>query len=134
MCVGNAGGERYDFGFGRKSEFGIAGDKDVDPLAVSRSMCGARAALKSGNLAGQELDYPIYSSAHLFSEGRTGALALAGLSSRPRSVFSLHGSTQHSQSCGRNGIAHAAQILSRADIQAVVSAIFNAPILPGQFQ
>jgi hypothetical protein len=45
----------------------------------------------------------------------------------------LHGATENAQDGGGNGVLHLATIFSTANIQAVVGAIFDAPVLSGQF-
>ena len=93
-----------------------------------------RAALKSGNIAGQVTDDQIYAAAHFLLESGTGAVPRLALAPGPSAVLSLHGATEDAQHGGGHGMAHAAAVFSGADVQAVMGAVLNAPVLPGQFE
>jgi hypothetical protein len=105
-------------------------------MEIQSSICGCchRAALKSGNLTNQVTDDQIYAAAHFLQESRTGAVAGFALVAGPSAILSLHGTTEDARHGRGNGMAHTAAVFSGADIQTVMGAIFNAPVLPGQFE
>lgn len=120
------------------SSFGHISDCPEKPLAEQGENRGSvpfgRAALKSSNLAGQVTDDQIYAAAHFLQESRTGAVAGFVLVASPSAILSLHGATEDAQHGGGHGMAHAAAVFSGADIQTVMGAVLNAPVLPGQFE
>jgi hypothetical protein len=87
----------------------------IGPITAEED--AARAALKSGNLAGQVADDPIYAAAHFLQESRTGSVAGFVLAAGPGAILSLHGATQDAQHSGGDGMADAAAVFSGADIQ-----------------
>ena len=52
----------------------------------------------------------------------------------PSAILSLRGATEDARHGGGRGMARAAAVLSRADVQTVMGAVLNAPVLPGRFQ
>ena len=95
---------------------------------------GSRAALKSGNLAEEIAENQINAPAHFFLEGGTGAITGFALAAGPGSILSLHGPAQDAQHGGRDRVMHPATVFPAADIQPIMGAILNAPILTGQFE
>src|SRR5271169_1627912 len=93
-----------------------------------------RAALKSGNLASDEADDQVKAAAHLLFEGRTSAVTRPALAACPISKLSLYGSAHDAQRGGGHRVAHPAPVFCGAHVQAVMQAVFNAPILAGQFE
>ena len=93
----------------------------------------SRAALKSGRRRDQANDVP-GTAAHFGQEGGTRAIPGAWLAAHPGPRFSLYGATQKAQNSGRDGMADATTVFARADIQRVMGAIFNAPVLARPFQ
>src|SRR5208283_353532 len=94
----------------------------------------SRAALKSGNLAEKVAESQINAPTHSLLERRAGAVAGFGLVAGPRAVLALDRPAQNAQHRGGDGVTHPAAVFSAADVQAVMRAIFDAPILAGQFQ
>ena len=101
---------------------------------IRQAAPGGRAALKSGNFAGQVADDQIYTPAHFFQEGRTGAFPCLGLAASPGAILSLHGAAEDAQRGRGHRMAHPAAVFSGADVQAEMGAILNAPVLTGQFE
>lgn len=93
-----------------------------------------RAALKSGDLAGDKAHNQVDAPAHLLFKGVSGALACSGLVPRPLPVFALHGSAHDAQDGRGHRTSHPAAVFAGADIQAVMQAVFDAPILAGQLE
>ena len=67
-------------------------------------------------------------------EGRTSALACPALAASPIPIISLYGEAQDAQHGRGHRVAHPAPVFSGAHVQAVMPAVFNAPILAGQFE
>ena len=93
-----------------------------------------RAALKSGNVPEQVTKNQIYAPAHLLLKGRTGAVACFTLTGGPSAIFALDCTSENAQHGGGDGMTNPAAIFCAADIQAEMRAIFDAPVLPGQFE
>ena len=92
-----------------------------------------RAALKLGWASDQADDVP-ETAAHFGQEGWTGAIAGTWLATNPGPCFSLDGAPEKPQNGGRDGMADATTVFARADIQWVMGAIFDRPVLAHQFQ
>src|ERR1035437_8603273 len=93
-----------------------------------------RAALKSGDLARDEADDQVKAAAHFLFEGRASALARTALAACPIPILSLYGSAHDAQHGRGHWVAHPAPVFCGAHVQAVMQAVFNAPILAGQFE
>ena len=93
----------------------------------------SRAALKS-NRAGDAADDFAAAAAHLCQEGGQGAIAGARLATSPGPPLRLHRATEDSQNRGRYGMVDSAAVFARADIQRVVGAVLDAPVLASQLQ
>src|ERR1035438_10699556 len=92
---------------------------------------GIRAVLKSGNLARDEADDQVKAAAHLLFEGWTSAIARPALAACPTPILSLYGSAHDAQHGRGHRVAHPAAVFCGAHVQAVMQAVFNAPILAG---
>ena len=93
-----------------------------------------RAALKSGDRSDQVAKDQIHAAVHFFQEGGTGAVPGVVLTLGPSSIFALDRAAKNAQHGGGDGVADPATVFAPAHIQAVIRAIFNAPVLPGQFK
>src|SRR5664280_2984830 len=89
----------------------------------------SRAALKSGDLARDEADDQVKAAAHFLFEGRASALARAALAASPLPILSLYGSAHDAQHGRGHWVMHPAPVFCGAHVQAVMQAVFNAPIL-----
>ena len=92
-----------------------------------------RAALKSDRACDQT-DNVSATTAHFGQERGTGAIPGAGLATHPSPCFSLDSASEYAQHGGRDGMTDATPVFARADIQRVMSAILDAPVLARQFQ
>src|SRR5712691_2379618 len=93
-----------------------------------RTFAGGRGALKSDRIRDQAKDVA-ETAAHFGQESWTGAITGAWLSTNPGPRFSLDGATQKAQNGGRDGMADATTVFASADIQWVMGAIFDGPVL-----
>ena len=105
-------------------------DRPFASTLLPRHRCD-RAALKSGNLAGDEADDQVRAAAHLLIAGRTSALARPALAASPIPILSLYGVAQDAQHDRSHRVAHPAPVFGGTQVQAVIPAVFNAPILAG---
>jgi nitrite reductase/ring-hydroxylating ferredoxin subunit/uncharacterized membrane protein len=76
----------------------------------------------------------IHAPAHSFLEGWACAVPGLALTARPGPILSLHGPAQDAQNGDGDGMTHPASIFPAADIQPIMSAVLNAPVLAGQLQ
>ena len=97
------------------------------------ALIAPRAALKSGRTCNQADDFA-ETSAHFGKEGWTGAITGAWLATYPGPGFSLDGAAEKAEDGGRDRMADATTVFTGADIQRVVGAVFDAPVLAHQFQ
>jgi hypothetical protein len=67
-------------------------------------------------------------------KGGTSTVARFALAARPGSILALDRSPEDAQNCSRDRVAHSATVFPVADVQAVMGTIFNAPVLPSQFE
>lgn len=74
------------------------------------------------------------SAAHFGQEGGIGAITGSGLATHPGAGFTVDGATENAQNRGRDGVADPAAVFPGADIQRVMGAILDAPVLTHQFQ
>ncbi len=76
----------------------------------------------------------IETAAHFGEESGTSAIAGAWLAAYPGPRLSLDGTTKKAQDGGRDGMADQTTVFAGADVQWVVGAVFDAPVLTHQFQ
>src|ERR1035441_4088861 len=105
-----------------------------DSMLKSGQTGPCRAVLKSGNLARDEAADQVKAAAHLLFEGWTSAIARPALAACPTPILSLYGSAHDAQHGRGHRVAHPAAVFCGAHVQAVMQAVFNAPILAGQFE
>ena len=67
-------------------------------------------------------------------ESGTGAVPRLALSPRPGAILPLHGPAEDAQHGRGHRMADPAAVFSGADIQPVMGAVLDAPVLPGQFE
>jgi hypothetical protein len=94
---------------------------------------GSRAALKS-NWAGHATDNLSEATAHFGQEGWAGAIPSARLAARPSPRLTLHGATEDAQNGGRDWLVDSTAVLPHTDIQGIMGAVFDAPVLARQLQ
>ena len=92
-----------------------------------------RAALRSGRTCDQTDDVS-GTAAHFGEESWTGSITGAGLAAHPGARFALDGTTEKAQDGCGDRMADATTVFAGADIQWVVGAVFDAPVLAHQFQ